>query len=96
MASILGGVKVSSKRIEHFSVMWWMWLMFTGTMLACCISVKFVGLFAVLLVGIMTISDLWEVLGDLTKPFVSINFKKFLIQFDSCLNIALNLKGRIS
>ncbi|GJQ78343.1 hypothetical protein Trydic_g22172 [Trypoxylus dichotomus] len=70
MASILGGVKVSSRRIKHFSAAWWMWLIFTGTMLACCISVKFVGLFAVLLIGIITIADLWEILGDLSKPFI--------------------------
>ncbi|KAK9704260.1 MIR domain [Popillia japonica] len=96
MASILGGVKVSSKRIEHFSIMWWMWLMFTGTMLACCISVKFVGLFAVLLVGIMTISDLWEVLGDLTKPFRQINATEMLHLKQICkLNKQIKLRGSI-
>ncbi|XP_074027332.1 protein O-mannosyl-transferase 2 [Leptinotarsa decemlineata] len=68
MASFMGSVKVSSKRTEEFSVKWWFWLTFTGTMLACCISVKFVGLFVVLLVGMMTVSDLWNILGDLRKP----------------------------
>lgn len=70
MGSVLGAVKVSSKRIPEFSKLWWFWLLFTGTMLACCISVKFVGLFVVLLVGLMTVSDLWEVLGDLNQPVV--------------------------
>ncbi|CAH0550291.1 unnamed protein product [Brassicogethes aeneus] len=68
MGSILGGVKVSSNRIKEFSINWWLWLAFTGTMLSCCISVKFVGLFVVLLVGFMTVADLWNILGDMARP----------------------------
>ncbi|XP_063908323.1 protein O-mannosyl-transferase 2 isoform X2 [Zophobas morio] len=68
MGSILGAVKVSSRRIQEFSVSWWLWLIFTGTMLACCVSVKFVGLFVVSLVGLMTTADLWKILGDMTRP----------------------------
>ncbi|CAG9813205.1 unnamed protein product [Phaedon cochleariae] len=68
IGSFMGAVKVSSKRIQEFSVQWWVWLTFTGTMLSCCISVKFVGLFVVLLVGLMTVADLWNILGDLSKP----------------------------
>lgn len=78
MGSIMGAVKVSSKRTVEFSKKWWFWLAFTGTMLACCMSVKFVGLFVVLLVGFMTIADLWEVLGDMNRPVVSVvSFKQF-------------------
>lgn len=71
-ASVWGMVKVS--KATHcgvaFTCRWWSWLIFTGAMLACTISVKFVGLFVVLLVGLHTINDLWIVLGDLTKPVV--------------------------
>lgn len=74
MGSLLGAVKVSSKRIKEFSFAWWSWLFFTGTMLACCISVKFVGLFVVLLVGLMTVADLWSILGDLSRPVVSLMY----------------------
>lgn len=81
MGSVLGAVKVSSTRIQEFSLTWWFWLIFTGTMLACTISVKFVGLFVVLLVGIMTISDLWNVLGDLSKPVVSSKIIKHKFNF---------------
>ncbi|KAL3288485.1 hypothetical protein HHI36_002927 [Cryptolaemus montrouzieri] len=70
MGSLLGAVKISSNRIEEYSFSWWLWLWFTGTMLACCISVKFVGLFIVLLVGLMTIVDLWNILGDLARPMI--------------------------
>ncbi|XP_063706046.1 protein O-mannosyl-transferase 2 [Culicoides brevitarsis] len=69
-ASTLGMVKVT-KHTENgnsFTVKWWLWLVFTGTMLASTISVKFVGLFVVLLVGLHTINDLWNVLSDLSLP----------------------------
>lgn len=72
-ASVLGMVKVTKFTEENhsFSKKWWKWLMFTGTMLACTISVKFVGLFVVCLVGLHTANDLWNVLGDLKKPVVN-------------------------
>ncbi|XP_013147697.1 PREDICTED: dolichyl-phosphate-mannose--protein mannosyltransferase 4 [Papilio polytes] len=44
------------------------WQLFLGWSLACTMSVKFVGLFLVLFVGLRTLADLWNVLGDLTKP----------------------------
>merc|ERR1719323_2149284 len=55
---------------EPFSSSWWIWLTVTGAMLAGAISVKFVGLFIVLYVGIFTIGQLWTILGDLSKPFL--------------------------
>jgi len=41
-------------------------------MLASASSVKFVGLFVVLYVGLRTAAQLWDILGDISKPFVSI------------------------
>ena len=38
--------------------------------LSSSVSVKFVGLFVILLVGLNTIYQLWEVLGDMSRPFV--------------------------
>eukprot|EP00092_Neocalanus_flemingeri_P019544 GFUD01021174.1.p1 GENE.GFUD01021174.1~~GFUD01021174.1.p1 ORF type:complete len:722 (+),score=149.03 GFUD01021174.1:268-2433(+) len=55
---------------EPFTVAWWSWLTVTGAMLAGAISVKFVGLFVVLYVGIFTIGQLWYILGDVSKPFL--------------------------
>ena len=60
-----------------FSVSWWSWMAFTGAMLAGAISVKFVGLFVVVLVGLYTIKDIWDVLGDLSQP-ISYTVKHFL------------------
>ncbi|CAG9126824.1 unnamed protein product [Plutella xylostella] len=53
------------------------WQIFLGTSLACTMSVKFVGLFMVMFVGLRTIADLWEVLGDLSQP-VKLTVKHFV------------------
>ncbi|KAH8397963.1 hypothetical protein KR222_007494, partial [Zaprionus bogoriensis] len=70
MASVWGMVKISKATAagSSYTKRWWLWLIFTGTMLACTISVKFVGLFVVLLVGLHTASELWLILGDLEQP----------------------------
>ncbi|KAL1501793.1 hypothetical protein ABEB36_007053 [Hypothenemus hampei] len=83
MGSILGAIKVSYNSSKEFSLNWWFWLVFTGTMLACCFSVKFVGLFVVLLVGLITISDLWAILGDMKRPVM--DTLKHLVSRALCL-----------
>lgn len=57
----------------RFSTEWWVWLSMTGVSLGCVLSVKWVGLFAIALVGIYTIQELWEMLGDLEMPLVFFN-----------------------
>uniref|UniRef100_T1J5X4 Protein O-mannosyl-transferase 2 n=1 Tax=Strigamia maritima TaxID=126957 RepID=T1J5X4_STRMM len=66
--SVYSSSKFRSQRNRPFSLVWWFWLSVTGVFLACAISVKFVGLFVVLFVGIQTIVDLWSILGDLSRP----------------------------
>ncbi|XP_020806209.1 protein O-mannosyl-transferase 2 [Drosophila serrata] len=70
MASVWGMVKISRSTSSggSYSLRWWFWLFLTGTMLSCTISVKFVGLFVVLLVGLHTATELWLILGDLGQP----------------------------
>ncbi|XP_017067631.1 protein O-mannosyl-transferase 2 [Drosophila eugracilis] len=70
MASVWGMVKISKTTASggSYGLRWWFWLFFTGTMLSCTISVKFVGLFVVLLVGLHTATELWLILGDLGQP----------------------------
>ncbi|KAL0078029.1 glycosyltransferase family 39 protein [Phycomyces blakesleeanus] len=53
---------------QSFSKSWWLWLVLTGLSLGCVLSVKWVGLFAVALVGLYTAEDLWEKLGDVQMP----------------------------
>ncbi|KAI9323997.1 Dolichyl-phosphate-mannose-protein mannosyltransferase-domain-containing protein [Obelidium mucronatum] len=48
-----------------FSREWFVWLLASGISLGLVTSVKWVGLFAIALVGLHTIDDLWEMFGDL-------------------------------
>ena len=70
-------VKFRSCSEQPFSTTWWTWLTITGVMLGGAISVKFVGLFVILLVGLNTVEQLWEILGDMSKPFSNV-IKHFL------------------
>ncbi|KAJ3225723.1 Protein O-mannosyltransferase 2 [Clydaea vesicula] len=56
------------QRTTPFSTDWWFWMAATGVSIGCVASVKWVGLFAIALVGFHTISDLWDLLGDLKMP----------------------------
>nr|XP_026490998.1 protein O-mannosyl-transferase 2 isoform X2 [Vanessa tameamea] len=78
--SIYGVFKVRSltdSGLEPFSTRMLCWQLYLGASLACTMSVKFVGLFVVLFVGLRTIADLWNVLGDLSKP-VSLTIKHLI------------------
>ncbi len=54
-----------------FEVEWWVWLALNGCFIGCAFSVKFVGLFVILLVGVNTAAQLWDILGDVSKPFIN-------------------------
>ncbi|KAJ6661298.1 hypothetical protein lerEdw1_015435 [Lerista edwardsae] len=77
MGAVLSMVKYNSCSSKSFSAPWWFWLSLTGMNLAGAVGVKFVGLFVVLLVGLNTIYDLWELLGDLSFSLVTLG-KHFL------------------
>lgn len=66
IGSVMGMVKFQCQSEKPFTVQWWFWLSWTGVFLSCSIGVKFVGLFVVLLVGIHTLYNLWNILGDLS------------------------------
>ncbi|XP_013407904.1 protein O-mannosyl-transferase 2 [Lingula anatina] len=70
LASTYCYVKFYSYNASSFSPQWWLWLTLTGTSLACAISVKFVGLFVILLVGFSTIKELWDLLGNKENSIV--------------------------
>ncbi|XP_014228926.1 protein O-mannosyl-transferase 2 [Trichogramma pretiosum] len=85
MCATYGMVRVGSLYKEPFTFSWWFWMTFTGISLACTISVKFVGLFVVLLVGFYTIYELWRELGDLNQSVITV--AKHLIARIICLII---------
>ncbi|GBN52516.1 Protein O-mannosyl-transferase 2 [Araneus ventricosus] len=72
IGSVLGMVKFHSQSNRPFSLAWWFWLSWTGVFMACSISVKFVGLFVIVLVGLHTLNDMWNILGDLQTPIAQV------------------------
>ncbi|CCD26428.1 dolichyl-phosphate-mannose-protein mannosyltransferase PMT2 NDAI_0H02540 [Naumovozyma dairenensis CBS 421] len=64
VASYMCFVIFHNQKKKPFSRKWWKWLILTGISLGCAISVKMVGLFVITLVGIYTVVDLWNFLGD--------------------------------
>lgn len=69
---------LTDEGLQPFSPRMLAWQLFLGASLSCTISVKFVGLFIVLFVGLRTVADLWNILGDLKKPVVSSWSKPFV------------------
>lgn len=57
-----------NERQYPFTFEWWYWLTYLGISLGLVSSVKWVGLFAVALVGLYTIENLWDLFGDLSIP----------------------------
>ncbi|KDE07476.1 hypothetical protein MVLG_02340 [Microbotryum lychnidis-dioicae p1A1 Lamole] len=55
-------------RVGPFSRRWWIWLTLTGLALGAVLSCKWVGLFTISTIGILTILQLWTLLGDLRVP----------------------------
>ncbi|KAH9936900.1 glycosyltransferase family 39 protein [Epithele typhae] len=50
---------------EPFTDSWWIWLAMTGLSLGAVFSCKWVGLFTIATVGLGTLKQLWDLLGDL-------------------------------
>ncbi|KAG0151050.1 hypothetical protein CROQUDRAFT_651569 [Cronartium quercuum f. sp. fusiforme G11] len=51
-----------------FTRRWWIWLLLTGLSLGAVASSKWVGLFTIATVGLVTIKQLWDLLADLRVP----------------------------
>lgn len=85
MCATWGMSRVSFYQDRPFTFAWWGWMIFTGISLACTISVKFVGLFVVLLVGLYTAFELWRELGNLKEPMSNVG--KHLLARCICLII---------
>ncbi|KAI8808004.1 Dolichyl-phosphate-mannose-protein mannosyltransferase-domain-containing protein [Cladochytrium replicatum] len=60
-----------------FSFTWWYPLFMTGVSIGLAASVKWVGLFVIATVGVSTIQNLWELLGDVKR----VSWGKFIQHF---------------
>lgn len=53
---------------EPFTEGWWVWLTLTGLSLGAVVSCKWVGLLTIATIGMSTLNQLWNLLGDLRVP----------------------------
>lgn len=65
---------------EPFTDDWWLWLTLTGLSLGAVVSCKWVGLFTIATVGLATLKQLWDLLGDL-RVSPRLWMKHFLARF---------------
>ncbi|KAJ2783453.1 Protein O-mannosyltransferase 2 [Coemansia interrupta] len=56
------------QRSQPFSPLWWRYLLLTGVALGLVLSSKWIGLFAVALVGLYTIAELYEMFCNMHMP----------------------------
>ncbi|KAJ2779891.1 Protein O-mannosyltransferase 2 [Coemansia javaensis] len=66
--ALLGCAGLGAHRRRPFSGAWWRWLLFTGASLGMVASAKWVGLFAVALVGLQTIEELLAMYAGRSVP----------------------------
>ena len=72
MSAVLSVTKLHSLFSPTPSIRWYMWMAMTGFSIACAFGVKWVGAFTVVYVGIITIKELWDLLGDLNTSIMEI------------------------
>ncbi|KAI8896495.1 Dolichyl-phosphate-mannose-protein mannosyltransferase-domain-containing protein [Globomyces pollinis-pini] len=62
---------------EPFSIAWWRTLTFVGISLGLTVSVKWVGLFTITMIGVATIQQLWTIVTDNSIP-LKVFYKHFM------------------
>ena len=60
-----GWVMFAREGRRPFTVSWWTWLSLTGASLGAVASCKWVGLFTIATIGLCTLRQFWDLLGDL-------------------------------
>ncbi|EKD19001.1 uncharacterized protein L3040_006495 [Drepanopeziza brunnea f. sp. 'multigermtubi'] len=60
--SLLCYVKFYKLRHEPFGRKWWKWLLLTGFSLSCIMSIKYIGTFSFVTIGVAVAIDLWDLL----------------------------------
>jgi len=69
---------------------WWYWLAATGVGLGFTFSVKWVGLFIIATIGLATIKDLWDILGNIDISIYQV-IKHFFARALCLIILPLNL-----
>jgi len=81
--TLLSWAKFQQYQKSPFTSQWWKWLTFTGVGLGLVSSVKWVGLFSIATIGLCTLNNLWNILGDLHNTMK--NFIKHFMARALCL-----------
>ncbi|XP_033115663.1 protein O-mannosyl-transferase 1-like [Anneissia japonica] len=76
--SVLSLLMFKQQKHRPFSLAWLFWLTCTGVSMVCCMSVKYNGIFTVLIVMASVCLDLWRLIADR-----SVELRQLLYQF-SC------------
>jgi len=88
--TLLSWVNFYANKDRPWSFDWWYWLTGTGVGLGLTFSVKWIGLFIIATIGLATIKDLWDILGDIDIPMISV-IKHFLARALCLIVIPLSL-----
>jgi len=91
VASLYSWVRFRKLRYASFTADWWKWLATTGAALGAATSVKMVGLFTVITVGIATIVDLWELADKKRKISDKTLMKHFFARALCLIGIPLTI-----
>ncbi|ORX48846.1 glycosyltransferase family 39 protein, partial [Hesseltinella vesiculosa] len=96
LASVFSYVRFRKLRRSSFTRQWWLWLTLTGVFLACTISVKMVGTFVIVTIGMAVAIDLWELLDyNYGLPMVRTLFFFFLSLKPWQIQVVVHLLARI-
>lgn len=83
--TMLGYSTFRNQGMKPFGLKWWLALVATGFGIGCVSSVKWVGFLVTALVGLLTIEELWGMLGDIKMSKVSYFVRDYGIYL-SCLD----------
>jgi dolichyl-phosphate-mannose-protein mannosyltransferase len=74
--SVYSYVRFYKLRHIPFSRKWWKWLLITGISLSCVISIKYVGLFTFISIGVPVLIDLWDLM-DVNRRQGALTMQEF-------------------
>ena len=84
--SLLCYIKFTKAQNRPMSREWWTWLLLTGLALSCTVSVKLVGFFTYLTIGVYVLNDLWQLFNVKSGRAVSVSaFAKHVYARFICL-----------
>ncbi|ORX43409.1 PMT-domain-containing protein [Piromyces finnis] len=88
--TLLSWVNFIANKESPWTKSWWFWLASTGVGLGLTFSVKWVGLFIIATIGLATIKDLWDILGNVDNSMYQV-VKHFMARALCLIIVPLSL-----